>query len=183
MPSVDHLSGDRLAYRALEVLEGDGREYVDRALLWNMARIVDRAVLRYREARQSLDEWIATRSQGGESSRYRGVSAVEECVTLTHRAISFGYAGVERGIVDLDLLPPADVRAEIKEMRDAIHHVDDRLLGKRRELIAIRDYFFPTFGDTEIVLGIHRLEYGALAAAIIALHRALEAPPHRPHAH
>jgi hypothetical protein len=79
MPGLAHLSGDRLALRMVDALPGDrNRTFPDRALMTNLARLVDRSLVRYREAGDYFSEWIATRHQGNESARFRAVSAIEE---------------------------------------------------------------------------------------------------------
>jgi hypothetical protein len=103
-----------------------------------MARLVDRAVVRYREASAHLDDWIATRHQGNESSRFRWVSAIEEAVTLTHRATGHAIAGKRVGIIEVSLLPTKSDRRDVKEMRDAIQHTEDRITHRRSPTIRHR---------------------------------------------
>jgi hypothetical protein len=161
---VDLLTGDR------------GRVYEDRALMTNLARLVDRSVVRYREASGHLDDWIETRHLGNESARFRGVSAIEECITLVHRAGNYADVLVRRDVIDPALMPSANDRKPIKDMRDAIQHLEDRILGTRKPPIRRGEPNFPSFGPTALELGSQSLSYQSLSATITALHEAVGSP-------
>ena len=161
---VDLLTGDR------------GREYEDRALMTNLARLVDRSVVRYREASDYLDEWIETRHLGNLSAQFRGVSAIEECITLVHRAGKYADELERRGVIDLALMPSANDRNPIKDMRDAIQHLEDRILGRRKPPIHGGEPNFPSFGPKAVQLGSQSLSYQSLSATITALHEAVGSP-------
>jgi hypothetical protein len=177
MPSLDALSRDRLAVRMVDLLTGDrGRVYEDRALMTNLARLVDRSVVRYREASGYLDEWIETRHLGNESARFRGVSAIEECITLVHRAGRYADVLMRRDVIDPTLMPSANDRKPIKDMRDAIQHLEDRILGTRKPPIRRGEPSFPSFGPTAVELGSQSLSYQSLSATITALHEAVGSP-------
>ena len=179
MPNLDGLSRDRLAVRMVDLLTGDrGRESEDRALMTNLARLVDRSVVRYREASDYLDEWIETAHLGNLSAQFRGISAMEECITLVHRAGEYADALAGRGVIDPALMPSANDRTPITDMRDAIQHLDDRILGKRKDKPPIRrgEPNFPSFGPTAVELGSQSLSYQSLSAAITALHEAVGLP-------
>ena len=177
MPSLDELTRDRLAVRMVDLLTGDrGRVYEDRALMTNLARLVDRSVVRYRETSGFLDEWIESRHRGNESARFRGVSAIEECITLVHRAGNYADALVRRGVIDPTLMPSANDRRAIKDMRDAIQHLEDRILERREPPIRRGEPNFPFLGATAVELGTQTLSYQSLSATITALHEAVGSP-------
>lgn len=177
MPSLDELPRDRLAVRMVDLMTGDyGRDFEARALMTNLARLVDRSIVRYREASDCFDEWLETRHLGNESSRFRGVSALEECITLTYRALRHGEELVGRGILDPSLMPSEAAKTSLTDMRHASQHTEDRILGRRRPPITQGEYFFPTFGEAVVQLGSQSLSYRSLAETITALHEAVGSP-------
>jgi hypothetical protein len=176
MPSLANLSGDRLALRMVDALTGDrNRTFPDRALITNLARLVDRGLVRYREAGDYFSEWIATRHQGNESARFRAVSAIEESITLTHRAVLHARR-LEDRLVDPKLMPTHADCQTIKNMRDAIQHTEERLLGMRKPPISKGQPIFPSFGESELAIGPQTLPYDTLARVLVALHSALGSP-------
>jgi hypothetical protein len=144
----------------------------------NLARLVDRSVVRYREASGYLDEWIETAHLGNLSAQFRGISAMEECITLVHRAGKYADELERRGVIDPALMPSANDRTSVKDMRDAIQHWEERILGTRKNKPPIRrgEPNFPSFGPTAVELGSQSLSYQSLSATITALHEAVGLP-------
>lgn len=177
MPSSSHLATDRLALRALDLLTGDlGRAFETRVLLTNVARLVDRSIVRYRSAGEHFDEFCTTGSQGNFSALFRAVSEFEECIVCVHRATAFAKPLFQQGVLDTSLQPNAAAMTAVKDMRDALTHLDDRILGLRGPRVTQGQHTFPMPEDTEIVLGVHHLSYSALLEVISSLHAALEQP-------
>ncbi|MEX2623280.1 MAG: hypothetical protein WD651_06110 [Acidimicrobiia bacterium] len=103
------------------------------------------------------------------------MSAIEESITLTHRAV-LHTRRLEDRLVDPRLMPNhADCQA-IKDMRDAIQHTEQRLLGVRKPPISKGQPIFPSFGESELALGPQTLSYDTLARVLEALHSALGSP-------
>lgn len=172
IPDLSHLPIDRVAIRMVATLTGDrGREYPDRVMLSNFARLVDRAVVLYQEGRDLVDDIVAT----GPNPTYlfRAISTFEWCLTCVHRAGEHAKELATRGLIDSGLLR---IDPRVKELRDAIFHVEDRLLGRRPPPIEFGDLTFLTPTTDGLEIGKHRLPYEVLAETLTSLHAAVGQP-------
>lgn len=174
LPNLSHLSPDRLLVRFHDSLTGDrGRQYQDRALMTNLARLVDRAIALYISGSSYIDEWLAAQPSTNVTGFFRAVSTFEQCVTCTHRASLHAGELAKRGIIDPSLLK---IDPRIKEIRDAMEHFDDRILGRRQPPVQFGDPTFLAPADNGLVLGKHVLPYSGLADTLTSLHDAVGKP-------
>ena len=101
----------------------------------NLARLVDRAVVEYEEAREALSSFRDFRAF---NTLVNGVSSIEAGITSTHRALQFIGALRRVGLLDAegaplvprprDFIPSHEAVAGVyKNVRDAIQHLDERM--------------------------------------------------------
>jgi len=111
------------------------------ALFNNSARLVDHAIQQYEGGREALAEFRSARAF---TALLRGVSDLEAALVSTHRAILFIERLRQMGFCHADGTPviprrrdfePLDrtVTAKYRELRDAIQHLDERILSLTSE--------------------------------------------------
>ena len=106
-------------------------------LAFSIIRLVDDGFLHYRQARAGLYAFAKDRAANG---FFQGVSSLEGCITSLHRAARMIRAFQRAGYVTPEgdpVIPRATglsvtsrrTTRRLKELRDAIQHLDDRIVG------------------------------------------------------
>jgi len=177
MPSLSGLARDRMARRTVQLFVGDrGRSKQIRALATNLARLVDRSLELYQQASNQVNQWLLSQDSdrivptASPWTYLRAVSTFEDLVTSVYRACLCARALAESEDASRPQLAADDV-AEIKEIRDAIQHTDDRILQRGRwKPISDGEPVFLRLLNDGLALGSARLQYTTLARVIETLH-------------
>ena len=190
MPDLAHLTRNRTLLRFRVLLTGDaGRSVEDRALLNNLARLVDRALVHYEATQEHFDTWVEEGTRGNFGALLRAAGTIEDCVTATRRSCSYATRLAGRGQLDPGVLPKTEDVTLVIAMRDAIQHTDERILGinnakgkTERPPIEMGQHNFVQPENDAAVLGSHQLPWVTLANVLTALHIAVgdilgEPPP------
>ena len=181
MPDLCDLSSNLAPQRSRSFFISDsGRlEQPFRDLANTLARLIDQATDEYRLARRSLTEFLRP-TMPSASSYWHSVTHVETCITAVHRALNMverlrklGYRLSDRQPLIpsprsrfLDVTTKA-TRQRIREFRDSIHHIDERILdaGPRDESsVSI------SFMSTKMTLKKMAITYDELSLWIRELH-------------
>jgi len=141
MPSLEHLERSLRSKRDLGKQLGAHARPSGRArqIADGYVRLVEKALLEYEDSRSNLLAFLA---DGTADHQHRAQDHFESCVQSLHRAIEYlerlrGF-GYKRGD-GVSLVPrPRDlevirepVRAKVRDMRDAVEHLDKDILGGR----------------------------------------------------
>jgi hypothetical protein len=177
MPSLEHLEQSLRSKRDLGKLLGVHAQPSGRArqIADGYVRLVEKAVLEYQESRTKL---VAFLVDGTADREYRAQDHFESCVQSLHRAMEylehlrrFGY---KRGDGTPFIPRPREVevlrdsiRAQVRDMRDAVEHLDrDILEGRLPETAKVGIHL----GWEKATLGSLTLDYAGVAKWITQLH-------------
>ncbi len=163
MPNLEHLERSLRSKRDLGKLLGVHAQPSGRArqIADGYVRLVEKTLLEYEESRSKLLAFLA---DGTADHEHRAQDHFESCVQSLHRAIeylerlrAFGYKrGDGAPFVprprDLEVIRDT-VRAKVRDMRDAIEHLDRDIL----------DGSFPESAKVGIHLGWEKASLGGLA--------------------
>jgi hypothetical protein len=139
-------------------------------------RLVERTLIEYEAGRAAMNRFLA--AERGPEHYYAAQDHFENCVRCLHRAIEFlerlRRAGLKDGSGspfiprprDLEVIS-AQVRDQVRELRDALEHLDDDILAGRIDESARTDIHA---GWTAVQLGDHRLVYEDIASWIRQLY-------------
>lgn len=180
MPGLDHLAVNMRVIILERSLTGpparlrDNREGT--AVFVNFCRLTDKTLLEYEAARSDFEKYVS--GAGSPLPYLRGIDHMENCIDAANRAVR--HADALRSLRIVRGAPVAtDVQRDmLKQVRDAVQHVEDRLLrtstGPQRPHIVQGQAFalFPT--NTRVVIGAHALSYRQLASVITKCHRVIE---------
>lgn len=175
MPSIDHLTKDRMAVRAVDLFTGDrGRAPATKALLTNLARLVDRSLVLYDEARALFDEDAEVFTKGVMRPHFKLVAVLEDLIERVHRATLFAAMLSTKGHLAESALPTSADREEVQALRHAIQHADERLVGEGRGPdILPGQPIFPKAEPDEVILGSQALRYDTIVRVMESLHAAV----------
>ncbi len=141
MPSIDHLESSLKPKHDLGKIIGvykfpdvRGMQITD-----GFVRLVDKAVIEYRESRSRLIKFLA---QGMADDGCRASYHFESCIQSLHKAINYierlRHLGYSRGDNSPLIPKPRDmtvlqenVKSEIRKFRDAIEHLDNDIIDGR----------------------------------------------------
>lgn len=180
MPGLDHLVINMAVVILERSLAGPPARLRDHRqgipVFVNFCRLTDKALLEYEAARADFEKYVA--GAGSPMPYLRGIDHMENCIDAADRAVR--HAEALRSLKIRGVAPVAtDAQREmLKQVRDAVQHAEDRLLGtstgKRRPHIIQGQAFalFPT--NTRVVIGHHALGYHQLASVITKCHRMIE---------
>ena len=144
-------------------------------MVTHVFRLVDHSIEAYHRIGELVDELIA--SQIHPRAIFRCSSAIEECVTTVNRAGRMAQRLMKLGIFDKAAIPSKAELLAVTQMRDAIEHIDERLLGHSSKSPNVAGApAMVTPDDDAAVLGPHRLEWVTLASVITKLHHAVNYP-------
>src|ERR1700674_652951 len=176
MPDLGHLQAGSLRLH-LTALSAIGHEPVqtepDRAYVFNLVRLSEKALNEYSAARSNFREFV----HRGASIEHlmRCIYNLETCVNAAHRGFEFFEALRRDGVEPYGRSTMAELtRAQnvvrwlvddLRTLRDAIEHRDDRLRGTR----PAEDSASLLPRDSFLVIGGARLSYRELARAVEAL--------------
>jgi hypothetical protein len=180
MPALNHLGInmrvvilERTLARRPKQVHGN---HMATAVFVNFCRLTDKALLEYEAARADFEKYLS--GAGSPVPYLRGIDHLENCIDAAYRAARHAEAlrslRIGRGVP----LPTKLQRDALKQVRDAVQHVEERLLkrstGRNRPHINQGQAFalFPT--NTRVIIGEHALGYRQLASVITKCHRMIE---------
>ena len=177
MPSLEHLELSLRSKRDLGKLLGVHAQPSGRArqMADGYVRLLEKTLLEYTEARHKLVAFLA---EGSADDQHRAQDHFESCVQSLHRAItyldrlrSFGYKLPDGSPFvprprDLEVLRE-DVKAKVRNMRDAMEHLDSDILDGRLPETALVGVHL---GWEMVTLSSHTLEYRDVTRWIEQLH-------------
>jgi hypothetical protein len=185
MPSVEHLWNKSTLNFLLDRQFGDPpkRLQSDRpstGIVMNLCRLSDKALREYDAARAEVITYLEPNTAPGVriSPYLRAIDHLENCVSATHRATLNISALRERrrsgGAPSITKLQ----ETAIKNVRDAIEHSDEKLVGKQkyRESPPFDpiDPFSLRLSDRGMVIGKYELTYKTLVVVLTKCHRTIE---------
>jgi hypothetical protein len=177
MPSLARLDSKNVLNVVLNSLVGDrGVQGIPgRPLMVHLARLMDKTILSYEEARRELDRYVtAPRDRFPLSPLLRAQDHLETCIDALRRADAFAEA--LRRLEEAPHMPRPSpphrtAMATVKQFRDRLQHTDEgiqRCVADGRTN-AIDDYWLKVKAD-RVSLGELSLLYGVLARAIEGHH-------------
>ncbi len=177
MPNLDHLETSLRSKRDLGKLLGVHAQPSGRArqIADGYVRLVEKAILEYKEARSNL---IAFLADGTADHLHRAQDHFESCIQTLHRALiyfdrlrNFGYKRQDGTPFiprprDLEVLRET-VRKPVRDMRDALEHLDSDILDGT---LSEDSPAGPHLGWDIATLGTHTLRYADVTRWIEQLH-------------
>jgi len=183
MPGVDHLSNkgtlNVLLDRTFSGLpSGLPPDRTMVGLFMNFSRLTDKALREYDAARTELLLYVSPHDELRPSPYLRAIDHMENCVSATHRAVLNARAlranKIGRAAPRLTQLQ----EQRLKDLRDAIEHSDEKLLGKQKVKKSPpfdkMDPYSLRLANTSMVIGKHVLTYKELVSAMTKCHRTIE---------
>ena len=172
MPDLSPLFSDNTANVFWDTLLGHNNALkpgsADSALGINFVRVTDRAIFEYEHAREHL---LRSMAPGGSLNLLRAVWHFESCIDATNRGIALAQQLRKRQPGPSSLLPTARQQRQVRQMRNAIAHADERIV--KGDFTPGRPIMvYPR--ATRIELGKHTLTYRDLSACITKSYRMLE---------
>lgn len=159
--------------RFADVITGDrGRQRPESALMTQTLRLVDHAARLYARIGELLNECIT----GNFAAVPTVACLVEDCVTAVHRAGISSGALAQLGVLDASRLPTQADLDDVKDMRDVVQHIDDRLLRRRRPHNVLGQPAMVRVDADTALLGSHSIEWTTLTRTIEALFDAASNP-------
>jgi hypothetical protein len=177
MPSLDHLEISLRSKRDLGKLLGVHAQPSGRArqIADGYVRLVEKAILEYKEARSNL---IAFLADGTADHLHRAQDHFESCIQALHRALiyfdrlrNFGYKRQDGTPFiprprELEVLRET-VRKPVRDMRNALEHLDNDILDGT---LPEDSPAGPHLGWDIATLGAHKLLYADVTRWIEQLH-------------
>lgn len=177
MPSLDHLEISLRSKRDLGKLLGVHAQPRGRArqIADGYVRLVEKAILEYKEARSNL---IAFLADGTADHLHRAQDHFESCIHALHRALiyfnrlrNFGYKRQDGTPFiprprELEVLRET-VRKPVRDMRDALEHLDNDILDGT---LPEDSPAGPHLGWDIATLGAYKLRYADVTRWIEQLH-------------
>jgi hypothetical protein len=180
MPALDHLAANMGVVILERSLAGPATQLrgkrVAMAVFVNFCRLTDKALLEYEAARAEFNRYVS----GARSPLpyLRGIDHMENCIDATYRAVRHAEALRSLGIGRGASAPTTAQHDALKDVRDALQHSEDRLLGTstgpRRPHIHQYQAFAPFPTNTRVIIGQHALGYRQLTFVITKCHRMIE---------
>lgn len=174
MPVLEELGGQRVlgfvASRMFGAVEQEDHPFG--ALISTLARVIDKAVREYEEARLNLDAFVARR--GRIVPMVRASDHLETCVGSLVRAdrLARTLKGAPSGpAVRKNECLKKVLRYRLEDIRDSAEHVYDQVASGK---IQVGEPIMIRMEDRSFALGKTRVEYSELAEGVKLLHALAE---------
>ena len=138
MPPIDQLSNNSTLNMGLEraawwhLIRTDCKTDDAHGLFINLCRLTDKALREYDASRASYTSFRRAESWFARGPYLRATDHMENCVSATHRAVLNLRALCEHGVGRKALPPTKRQEQQARDVRNAIEHSDEKLLGKQR---------------------------------------------------
>ncbi|MFL6181190.1 MAG: hypothetical protein ACJ73J_02680 [Actinomycetes bacterium] len=183
MPSVDHMSNrgslNVVLDRRLSTIPGGlPKSPMLVGLFTNFVRLTDKALREYDAARAELlsylehSEWLQT------GHYLRAIDHMENCASAIHRAVLNSSALRQHKIGRSGPQLTDRQETRLRELRNAIEHSDEKLLGKQYRNsppFASREPYSLRLANTSMVIGGWVLTYRELVSVMTKMYRTIEA--------
>ena len=183
MPPIDQLSNNSTLNVVLDGLLGGipvelTAEPMMPGLFINLCRLTDKALREYDASRASLLDFVAPNPGSHMGPYLRATDHMENCVSATHRAVLNLRALCEHGVGRKALPPTKRQEQQARDVRNAIEHSDEKLLGKQRfkhsPPFDRPDPYSLRLSNGHMVIGKWSLSYKTLVVVMTKCHGAIE---------
>lgn len=153
--------------------------HLPRAFQTNLVRLTDKALEDYELARAAFEEYVTRANNNVWSPLFRATGHMENCFSSLERALRLARRLLEdpetaQAVANFGVLAP-EVRRSIGTIRNAMEHIDDRLL---RGQIRDGDLIMLHLGEDAVQLQEQSIRYQELAAWLTELHGLAERMAH-----
>jgi hypothetical protein len=178
MPSVDHMSNrgslNVLLDRTFSGLPpGLPSSRVLVGLFTNFVRLTDKALREYDADRTELFSYLRSSADLRTAHYVRAIDHIENCVSATHRAVLNSNALRKNNVGRSRPRLTDRQETRLKEVRHAIEHSDEKLLGKQYRNsppFATGEPYSIRLANTSIVIGSWVLTYSNLVSEMTKMY-------------